>query len=209
MFFFPNDLDISSPWSQVLVDITDRVLRAIISALWVIGLVICGATNLNVSDVYFYWINMTPRVIRLNTVFGSVFEAVTFTVITLIIMVSYTKVFLVVRRQVRSTPTDVLGSYGSRTIFGSSVRSAKNLFVMLVAATVLCAMSCCTTMPAVLIKLAWNFNVNYRLQMGPTRTSLFVMCIAYYCTYLPVLLRLMITKVATIPEGVSFTVTWI
>jgi len=45
-------------------------------------------------------------------------------------MISYTKVFLVVRRQVRSMPNDVLGSYGSKTIFGSSVRSAKNLFVI-------------------------------------------------------------------------------
>ena len=45
-------------------------------------------------------------------------------------MISYTKVFMVVRRQVNSTPNDVLGSFGSRTIFGSSVRSAKNLFVI-------------------------------------------------------------------------------
>jgi len=109
---------------------TDRILRAIISTIWAVSLVICGASNLNVSEVYFYWVNMTPRVIRLNNVFGSVLEATTFILTTLIIMVSYIKVFLVVRRQVRSMPTDVLGSFGSRTIFGSSLRSAKNLFVM-------------------------------------------------------------------------------
>jgi len=37
---------------------------------------------------------------------------------------------LVVRRQVRSITTAVLEPPGSSTIFGSSVRSAKNLFVM-------------------------------------------------------------------------------
>jgi len=46
-------------------------------------------------------------------------------------MTAYTKVFLAVRRQVRFMPTAVIGSFGSRTIFGSSVRSAKNLFVIL------------------------------------------------------------------------------
>jgi len=45
-------------------------------------------------------------------------------------MIAYTKVFLAVRRQVRSVTAAVLGSFGSATIFGSSVRSAKNLFVM-------------------------------------------------------------------------------
>jgi len=84
---------------------------------------------------------------------------------TLIIMISYTKVFLVVRRQTKSIPTDVLGFYGSRTIFGSSVRSAKNLFVM---------------------------------------------CAAYYLTYVPVNMgQVLRARGMALPDAVQFTITWI
>jgi len=112
---------------------TDRVLRAIICAIWIMGLIITGAINVGVMEADFNWILMRTSVKRQNRSFASAFAAINIVVATLIIMVAYTKVFLVVRRQVRSTPADVLGSFGSRTIFGSSVRSAKNLFVMCVA----------------------------------------------------------------------------
>jgi len=109
---------------------TDRVLRAAICTIWIVCLIISGAINVGVIEVYFNRITMIPVVKRRNAVFAPAFAAINFAVATVIIMTAYTKVFLVVRRQVRSTPADVLGSFGSRTIFGSSVRSAKNLFVM-------------------------------------------------------------------------------
>ena len=109
---------------------TDRVLRAMICAIWTVSLVVCGAMSLAKIDVYFNWVTMVANSKRQYTVLTYGFGGITFVASTLIIMISYTKVFLVVRRQMRSMPTDVLGSYGSRTIFGSSVRSAKNLFVM-------------------------------------------------------------------------------
>jgi len=109
---------------------TDRILRAIISIIWILSLVVGGGSNLGVTEAYFNWVIMTPTVKRQTGGILAAFLAITFIVATLIIMVSYIKVFRVVRRQVRSTPADVLGSFGSRTIFGSSVRSAKNLFVI-------------------------------------------------------------------------------
>jgi len=84
---------------------------------------------------------------------------------TLIIMAAYTKMFLVVRQQVSSMPTDILGSFGSTTIFGSSVRKAKNLFVM---------------------------------------------CAAYYLTYLPVVPRLALRAGGLkLPDVVAFVFSWI
>ena len=111
---------------------TDRVLRAIISIIWILSLALGGATNVGVTEAYFSWTNTLVHVERQNSIFGSTFAAVTFILPTLIITTAYIKVFRVVRRQVRSMPADVLGSFGSRTIFGSSVRSAKNLFVICV-----------------------------------------------------------------------------
>jgi len=73
---------------------------------------------------------MIAYVKRQNASLAYGFGAFQFVSSTVIITAAYAKVFLVVRRQVSSMPTDVLGSFGSRTIFGSSVRSAKNLFVM-------------------------------------------------------------------------------
>ena len=110
---------------------TDRVLRAIICTIWTLSLVVGAATNVGVTGSYFNWIDMTAHVQRRHEVFGAAFSVVAFIVPTLIVTGSYAKVFVVVRQKVRSTPTAVLGSFGSRTIFGSSVRSAKNLFVML------------------------------------------------------------------------------
>ena len=109
---------------------TDRVLRAIISTIWILSLVVGGAINVDVTETSFDWVNMVADVRRENSLFESAFVTINFVLPTLIIMISYIKVFLVVRRQVRSMPADVLGSFGSRTIFGSSVRSAKNLFVI-------------------------------------------------------------------------------
>jgi len=109
---------------------TDRILRAIISTIWILSLAIGGATNVGVTEVYFNWTNMVVYVKRQNSIFGSTFAAVTFILPTLIITAAYIKVFRVVRRQVRAMPVDVLGSFGPITIFGSSVRSAKNLFVI-------------------------------------------------------------------------------
>ena len=111
---------------------TDRVLRAIISTIWILSLVVGGATNLGVTEAHFNWITLTSDVQRQTAIFGAMFTILNIVGPTVIIMIAYIKVFLVVRRQVRSMPADVLGSFGSRTIFGSSVRSAKNLFVILV-----------------------------------------------------------------------------
>ena len=109
---------------------TDRVLRAVISCIWILSLLVGGAINAAVTESRFDWIKMTSRVEFRNSSFRTAFSVPTFVIPTLIITVAYIKVFLVIRRQVRSMPSDVLGSFGSRTIFGSSVRSAKNLFVM-------------------------------------------------------------------------------
>ena len=109
---------------------TDRVLRAIISTIWILSLVVGSATNVDVTEVRFDWINMIAEFRRQNALLELAFTVINFIVPTLIITTSYIKVFRVVRRQVRSMPADVLGSFGSRTIFGSSVRSAKNLFVI-------------------------------------------------------------------------------
>jgi len=78
--------------------------------------------------VHFDWITTTARVKRQTAAFAyyAVFTVVVI-LATIIIMVSYTKVFMAVQRQVKSMLADVLGTSGSRTIFGSSVRSAKNL----------------------------------------------------------------------------------
>ena len=145
---------------------TDRVLRAIISAIWILSLVVGGcASNAFVTGTNFHWISMIAHVERQNSVLAYGFGSLNFIGSTLIITIAYTKVFLAVRRQVRSMPTDVLGSYGSSTIFGSSVRSAKNLFVI---------------------------------------------CAAYYVTYLPVLLRLALrARGVSIPGTVEFAISWI
>jgi len=92
--------------------------------------VVCGATSVGVTESYFNWIDMTAQVYRQHAVLGTAFAVFTFIVPTLIVMIAYIKVFLVVRRQMRSMSIAVLGEFGSRSVFGSSVRSAKNLFVM-------------------------------------------------------------------------------
>jgi len=56
-----------------------------------------------------------------------------FIVPTVIIMIGYRKIFRAVRRQVKSMPAVVQGPLGFQSIFGSSVRSAKNLFLMCIA----------------------------------------------------------------------------
>ena len=109
---------------------TDRVLRVIICTMWILSVVVCGTVNIDGTEVHFTWIRMVTE--RQITVFVRAFAATLFVVATLIIMIAYIKVFLVVRRQVRSMRTA-----GSTTIFSSSVRSAKNLFVM-------CAVFCFT-----------------------------------------------------------------
>ena len=112
---------------------TDRVLRAIICTIWTFGIAIGGASNVGVSKTYFSSITLLAYVTRSNTVSGVSMAVVNFIAPTLVIMTAYVKVFLVVRRQVRSMSTAVLHPFGSKMIFGSSVRSAKNLFVMCVA----------------------------------------------------------------------------
>jgi len=110
---------------------TDRVLRAIICTIWTFSLVVGGIINVGVVEAHFRWSDMVVYVIRQqNESFAGAFGAVNIVAATLIIMIAYTKVFLVVRRQVRSISRDVVGPHGSTMIFGSSVRSAKNLFVM-------------------------------------------------------------------------------
>ena len=109
---------------------TDRVLRAVICAIWTMNLVISGAINVGVTNAWFNWITAFAPVDRQNAAFWRALAPVGIVLATLIIMTAYIKVFLVVRRQVRSMPPAVLGSFGSSSIFGSSVRAAKNLFVM-------------------------------------------------------------------------------
>ena len=109
---------------------SDRVLRAIIANIWIMALVVTGALNVGINSARFNWIAAIASMARRDTPFASTFAAINVVIATLVIMSAYIKVFLVVRRQVRSTPSAVLGSFGSSTIFGSSVRSAKNLFVM-------------------------------------------------------------------------------
>ena len=110
---------------------TDRVLRAIICIIWTFSMVVGGIINVGVVEAHFRWSDMVVYVIRQeNESFAGAFAALNVVVATLIIMIAYAKVFLVVRRQVRSMSTAVPGLDGSTMIFGSSVRSAKNLFVI-------------------------------------------------------------------------------
>jgi len=109
---------------------SNRILLAIICTVWTLSLTVGGAINAGVTELHFNWITMTSYAQHQSKFFRGAFSAVTFVIPSLIIMIAYTKVFLVVRRQVRSMPIGVLGSFGSRTIFGYSVRSAKNLFVI-------------------------------------------------------------------------------
>ena len=81
---------------------TDRVLRTIISTIWMLNLVICGAINFGVNDAYFDWISMVVFMERENPYFANAFGGVNIAVATVIIMLCYVKVFLVVRRQMRS-----------------------------------------------------------------------------------------------------------
>jgi len=56
----------------------------------------------------------------------------------------------------------------------------------------------------------WNLRANGSLQLGPPTANLFVMCIAYYSTYMPVIVRMVLTaKGTTVPDAVNFFVTWI
>jgi len=109
---------------------TDRVLRAIICTVWAYSLIVCGLSNVNITETYFSSVTLLSHVKHDNSIFGASLAVINFIAPTLIVMTAYIKVFLVVRRQVRSMPKSVLGHFGSQTIFGSSVRSAKNLFVM-------------------------------------------------------------------------------
>jgi len=109
---------------------TDRVQRALISTIWILSLVVGGATNVGLAEAHFNWTTVTVDVQGQSAVFGAAFSILNIVGPTVIIMIAYTKVFLIVRQHVRSMPADVLGSFGSKTIFGSSVRSAKNLFVI-------------------------------------------------------------------------------
>ena len=108
---------------------TDRVLCLVVTAIWTSSLVVGCATNVGVTDVYFSRVTMLAYAKHRHR-FMAAFALINFVAPTLIIMLAYTKVFLAVRRQVRSLPIATIGRFGSRTIFGSSVRSAKNLFVM-------------------------------------------------------------------------------
>jgi len=144
---------------------TDRVLRAVITSIWTVSLTLGGATNVGVTEESFNWITMMTRLKRQNTFFGDAFMGVTFITATIIVMAAYIKVFLVVRRHVRSLPTDVLESFGTTTIFGPSVRSAKNLFVI---------------------------------------------CVAYWSSYLPIMVRIALrAKGIEITGAVLFAVSWI
>jgi len=109
---------------------TDRVIRATICIMWTVIVLIGCATNAGVTEAHLSWTTLVAFVYRERTISWQMYAFVNFVVASMIIMVAYSKVFLVVRRQVRSMPTGVLGPHGSRTIFGSSVRSAKNLFVI-------------------------------------------------------------------------------
>ena len=111
---------------------TDRTLHTIVFTIWMLSLLVYGTSNVGVAEGYFNWITMTSYVNHQPLDIWAPFLSAVFVVTTLIITTAYIKVFMVVRRQVRSMPADVLGSFGSRTIFGSSVRAAKNLFVICV-----------------------------------------------------------------------------
>ena len=144
---------------------TDRVLRATVCTIWTLSLAVGAATNVGVTEAHFSPTTFVAYVRHRSRVFVVVFAAVTFVTPTLIIMIAYAKMFLAVRRQVRSMPTAVLGPHGTVTIFGSSVRSAKNIFVM---------------------------------------------CAAYWLTYLPAVLSVMLSAAGLrLPEEVQFAISWI
>jgi len=110
---------------------TDRVLRTLIVSIWTLSMIIGGATNITVVDAHFDWSAMIVLVERQNPHYARLFGAVNAIVVVLVMMIAYMKVFLVVRRHMRCVQPTVHGRFGSTTtIFGSSVRSAKNLFVM-------------------------------------------------------------------------------
>ena len=77
---------------------TDRVVRIIVVTIWILSLMIGGATNAGVNDMHFSRVTMRPSVTNQHSVFTAGFAFVNFLLPTLIIMISYTKVFLTVRR---------------------------------------------------------------------------------------------------------------
>jgi len=78
---------------------TDRILRTIISSIWILSLVVVGAMNLGGIDIRFSWTMMTAYSAGQDTVIAYGIGGITFVAATLIIMISYIKVFRVVRRQ--------------------------------------------------------------------------------------------------------------
>jgi len=79
---------------------TDRRLRAIICTLWILSLVVVSALNVGGIDIHFNWTTMSAYSVGQDTVIAYGIGGISFITATLIIMISYTKVFLVVRRQV-------------------------------------------------------------------------------------------------------------
>ena len=75
---------------------TDRILRTIISSIWILSLVIGGiVSNVGVTGAYFEWNSMVALVKRDSSVLAYGFGSLNFIAATLVIMISYTKVFLV------------------------------------------------------------------------------------------------------------------
>jgi len=77
---------------------TDRVVRAVICTIWIVSTAAGCATNADITDVHFDWSRMTSSPERRDTstaIFAS-FTAIIIIIATLIIMISYIKVFLVV-----------------------------------------------------------------------------------------------------------------
>ena len=81
---------------------TDRVLRAIICSVWILSLLVIVAINAGGVEVQFSWITVVAHVERHDAAFAYGIGGTTFVAATLIIMIAYTKVFLAVRRQMRS-----------------------------------------------------------------------------------------------------------
>ena len=84
-------------------------LRAVICTIWIVSTAVGCATNVDINYVHIDCSSMSSSAERHGTstaMFAS-FTAIIIIIATLIIMISYIKVFLIVRRQVRFMPADV------------------------------------------------------------------------------------------------------
>jgi len=99
-------------------------------AIWTANLVVFGAIFMGGIDVYFNWITTVSYSTRQYTVLMYGFGGTTFVAATLITMIAYTKVFLVVRRQVSIVRENVKQSKTRKLCYRKDDRAMRPIAYM-------------------------------------------------------------------------------